>query len=201
MRRNKPSLHIAYDEATAILAGDALQALAFEILADEATHSSPEIRLELIAGLAKAVGMHGMVGGQSIDMLSPHLELDAGGLTRLQKMKTGALIRFAVEAGAILGEASREQRQALVGYAHDVGLAFQISDDVLDVRGQPGQLGKTIGKDAAQNKATFASLLGVNRADDQARSLVEQATGYLDIFDTRGDALRQAAEFVIHRNS
>ena len=201
MRRNKPSLHIAYDEATAILAGDALQALAFEILADEATHSSPEIRLELIAGLAKAVGMPGMVGGQSIDMLSPHLELDAGGLTRLQKMKTGALIRFAVEAGAILGEASREQRQALVGYAHDVGLAFQISDDVLDVRGQPGQLGKTIGKDAAQNKATFASLLGVNRADDQARSLVEQATGYLDIFDTRGDALRQAAEFVIHRNS
>lgn len=201
MRRNKPSLHIAYDEATSILAGDALQALAYEILADEATHASPDVRLELVAQLAKATGMHGMVGGQMIDMLSPNLELDAGGLTRLQKMKTGALIGFAVEAGAILGNASAEQRQALLGYSHDVGLAFQIADDVLDVRGSSNDMGKTIGKDAQQNKTTFASLLGVGRAHDQASLLIEQAVAHLDIFDDRADVLRQAAAFVIHRDS
>ncbi len=201
MRRGKPSLHIAYDEATAILAGDALQSLAFELLSDEATHDSPHVRVALVAGLAKAAGMHGMVGGQTIDMLSPGLTLDAGGLTRLQKMKTGALIAFAVDAGAILGGASNEQRHALAGYAHDVGLAFQIADDVLDVQGSQSKTGKTLGKDAAQEKVTFASLLGVTRAREQANLLVEQAVSHIDIFGPEADALQQAAEFVIGRDS
>lgn len=201
LRRGKATLHLAYDEATAILAGDALQSLAFELLSDEETHENPRIRIDLVAGLARAAGMHGMVGGQTIDMLSPSLKLDAGGLTRLQKMKTGALIAFAVDAGALLGEATRPQRHALAGYAHDVGLAFQIADDVLDVQGASDVLGKTAGKDAAQEKVTFASLLGVSRARDQASLLVEQAVGHLDIFGQEADTLRQAAEFVIGRDS
>ena len=201
MRRGRASLHRAYDEATAILAGDALLTLAFEILADEATHEDAEIRMRLVSGLARASGMNGMVGGQTIDVLSPDLKLDAGSLTRLQKMKTGALISYAVEAGTILGKASDAQRHALVNYAHDIGLAFQIADDVLDVEGAAADLGKTAGKDAEDGKVTFASLLGVERARDQARLLVTQAINHLDIFGLQADALRQAAEFVIQRKN
>lgn len=201
MRRGRPSLHKAYDEATAILAGDALLTLAFELLADEATHKEAGKRLELVSALAKAAGMHGMVGGQMIDLQSPDLDLDAGGLTRLQKMKTGALIGFAVEAGAILGGADDAQRHALLSYAHDIGLAFQISDDVLDVEGASAELGKTAGKDAEDGKVTFVSLLGVNRARDQAGLLVEQAIGHLSIFGDAADGLRQAAAFVIQRRN
>ena len=168
MRRGKPSLHVAFDEATAILAGDALLTLAFEILADEAAHKEMSKRLELVTALARAAGMQGMVGGQMIDLQSPQLDLDAGGLTRLQKMKTGALIGFALEAGAILGGADEAERHALTGYAHDIGLAFQIADDVLDVDAKSADLGKTAGKDAADGKVTFASLLGTERARDQA---------------------------------
>ena len=171
MRRGKPSLHRAFDEATAILAGDALLTLAFEVLTDAATHENADIRLELISGLARAAGMQGMVGGQTIDMLSPDMQLDAGGLTRLQKMKTGALIGFAVDAGALMGRARAEQRHALANYAHDIGLAFQIADDVLDVTGGD-EIGKSPGKDMRQNKVTFATLLGVERAEEQARQLV-----------------------------
>lgn len=201
MRRGRPSLHKAYDEATAILAGDALLSLAFELLADEATHKEAGRRLALISALAKASGMHGMVGGQMIDLQSPELNLDAGGLTRLQKMKTGALITFAVEAGAILGGADDGEHHALTGYAHDIGLAFQIADDVLDVEGEASDLGKTAGKDAAEGKVTFVSLLGLERARDQARLLVEQAIGHLTVFGKNADGLRQAAEFVIHRRN
>jgi len=201
MRRGKPSLHKAYDEATAILAGDALLTLAFEILADEATDADAGKRVELVSAMAKAAGMHGMVGGQMIDLQSPELDLDAGGLTRLQKMKTGALIGFAVEAGAILGGADAAQRQALNGYAHDIGLAFQIADDVLDVEESDATLGKTAGKDAASGKVTFAFLLGVERARDQAGLLVEQAIDHLAIFGERADSLRQAAAFVIQRRN
>ncbi len=201
MRRGKPSVHKAFDEATAILAGDALLTLAFEILADEATHKDLSKRLELVTTLARAAGMHGMVGGQMIDLQSPTLDLDAGGLTRLQKMKTGALISFAVEAGAILGAADEAQRHALTGYAHDIGLAFQIADDVLDVDAASADLGKTAGKDAGQGKVTFASLLGAERARDQAGLLVEQAIAHLAIFGPAADSLRQAAEFVIARHS
>jgi farnesyl diphosphate synthase len=201
MRRGQPSLHVAFDEATAILAGDALLTLAFEILADEATHKDMRKRLELVTALARAAGMQGMVGGQMIDLQSPELDLDAGGLTRLQKMKTGALIGFALEAGAILGGADEAERHALTGYAHDVGLAFQIADDVLDVDTASADLGKTAGKDAADGKVTFASLLGVERARDQAGLLIEQAIAHLAIFGERGKGLRQAAEFVIERHS
>ena len=201
MRRGRPSLHKAYDEATAILAGDALLTLAFEILSDEATHADAEIRMKLVSHLARAAGMKGMVGGQTIDMLSPDLKLDAGSLTRLQKMKTGALISYAVEAGAVLGRASDAQHHALVNYAHDIGLAFQIADDVLDVEGSEADLGKTAGKDAQDGKVTFASLLGVSRAREQVGLLVTQAINHLDIFGPQADALRQAAEFVIARRN
>jgi len=200
MRRGKPSLHRAFDEATAILAGDALLTLAFEVLTDTATHENADIRLELIGGLARAAGMQGMVGGQTIDMLSPDMQLDAGGLTRLQKMKTGALIGFAVDAGALMGRARAEQRHALTNYAHDIGLAFQIADDVLDVTGGD-EIGKSPGKDMRQNKVTFATLLGVERAEEQARQLVTQAINHLDIFGPDADPLRQAAEFVISRKA
>ena len=200
MRRGKPSLHRAFDEATAILAGDALLTLAFEVLTDAATHENADIRLELISGLARAAGMQGMVGGQTIDMLSPDMQLDAGGLTRLQKMKTGALIGFAVDAGALMGRARAEQRHALANYAHDIGLAFQIADDVLDVTGGD-EIGKSLGKDMRQNKVTFATLLGVERAEEQARQLVTQAINHLDIFGPDADPLRQAAEFVISRKA
>ena len=200
MRRGKPSLHRAFDEATAILAGDALLTLAFEVLTDAATHENADIRLELISGLARAAGMQGMVGGQTIDMLSPDMQLDAGGLTRLQKMKTGALIGFAVDAGALMGRARAEQRHALANYAHDIGLAFQIADDVLDVTGGD-EIGKSPGKDMRQNKVTFATLLGVERAEEQARQLVTQAINHLDIFGPDADPLRQAAEFVISRKA
>lgn len=201
MRRGKPSLHRAFDEATAILAGDALLTLAFEVLTDAATHENADIRLELISGLARAAGMQGMVGGQTIDMLSPDMQLDAGGLTRLQKMKTGALIGFALEAGAILGGADEAERHALTGYAHDIGLAFQIADDVLDVDAKSADLGKTAGKDAADGKVTFASLLGTERARDQADLLVKQAISHLTVFGEAANGLRQAAEFVIARHS
>ena len=201
MRRGRPSLHKAYDEATAILAGDALLTLAFDILADEATHEDAEIRIKLVSGLSRSAGMNGMVGGQTIDMLSPELKLDAGSLTRLQKMKTGALISYAVEAGTILGKAGVAQHHALLNYAHDIGLAFQIADDVLDVEGIETDLGKTAGKDAQDGKVTFASLLGVERAREQARLLVTQAINHLDIFGPQADALRQAAEFVIQRKT
>ena len=201
MRRGKPSLHVAFDEATAILAGDALLTLAFEILADEAAHKEMSKRLELVTALARAAGMQGMVGGQMIDLQSPQLDLDAGGLTRLQKMKTGALIGFALEAGAILGGAEEAERHALTGYAHDIGLAFQIADDVLDVDAKSADLGKTAGKDAADGKVTFASLLGTERARDQADLLVKQAISHLTVFGEAANGLRQAAEFVIARHS
>ena len=201
MRRGKPSLHRAYDEAIAVLAGDALLTLAFEILVDEQTHPRKAVRLDLIAGLAKAAGAQGMVGGQVFDMLSPELELDAGGLTHLQQMKTGALIRFSVEAGAVLGGATTEQRQALVSYANDIGLAFQIADDLLDIRKTSKELGKTAGKDAASGKVTFVSLLGEERANAQAEVLVEQAIAHLSGFGDAAQPLREAAKFVILRDN
>ena len=201
VRRGKPALHKAFDEATAILAGDALISLAFEILTDEATHDTVSTRLDLVTGLARASGMQGMVGGQMIDMMAARDRLDAGGLTRLQKMKTGALISFAVDAGAVLGGADANERHALAGFAHDIGLAYQIADDVLDIEGDADILGKSVGKDTAQGKSTFVSLLGVERAREQALQLSHQAVGYLDAFGERADPLREAAAFVIQRRS
>ena len=199
MRRGRPSLHKAFDEATAILAGDALLTLAFEIMADEKTHPRKAVRLDLISGFSKALGARGMVGGQMFDLMSPELELDAGALTRLQKMKTGALIEFSVDAGCIMGQVPDATRSVLTAYAHDIGLAFQIADDLLDVEACKDDIGKTPGKDEASGKVTFVSLLVLNRAKDQARMLVEQAVGHLEIFGSEADALREAAHYVIIR--
>jgi farnesyl diphosphate synthase len=200
MRRGKPTVHRAFDEATAILAGDAFQAMAFDILADEQTHPEPFVRVELLAALAKAAGLGGMVGGQAMDVAAEKLMLDLGTITRLQQLKTGALIGFAVEAGAILGRAGPDGRSRLKNYARDLGLAFQIADDLLDAEGDPAIAGKAVRKDAEAGKATFVSLLGVDRARAQARSLVDQAVGHLGNFGSEADLLRDIAAYAIDRD-
>jgi farnesyl diphosphate synthase len=202
LRRGRPTCHKAFDDATAVLAGDALLTLAFEVLSQPDTHGDPGVRCELVASLAQAAGAHGMVGGQMIDLIAEHRpDLDIGAVTRLQRLKTGALIAFACEAGAILGKAPPESRLALRGYAHDLGLAFQIADDLLDVEGAAGVTGKPVGQDAAAGKATFVSILGVERARAQAAALVNQAVAHLESFEGRASLLRQAAHFVIERKA
>jgi farnesyl diphosphate synthase len=202
LRRGKPSCHKQFDEATAILAGDALQTLAFEVLADTDTHGDPAVRAHLVVDLAKAAGAHGMVGGQMLDLLAEEQnaeEMSIGAITRLQRLKTGALISFACTAGGILGKAADPMRNALSAYAHDLGLAFQIVDDLLDVEGDPSVVGKATGKDAAAGKATFVSILGVERARAQATMLARQAAAHLEPFGDKADLLRQAANFVVSR--
>jgi farnesyl diphosphate synthase len=202
LRRGRPTCHKAFDEATAVLAGDGLLTLAFEVLAQPDTHGDPAVRCELVAALAQAAGAAGMVGGQMIDLIAEHRpDLDMGAITRLQRLKTGALIAFSCEAGAILGKSPSEPRFALRGYAHDLGLAFQIADDLLDVQGSAGETGKPVGQDAAAGKATFVSILGVERARAQAQLLVDQAIRHLELFGEKGDLLRQAARFVIDRRT
>jgi farnesyl diphosphate synthase len=202
LRRGRPTCHKAFDEATAILAGDGLLTLAFEVLADPDTHGDPAVRVELVACLAKAAGAAGMVGGQQIDLLAEHDHtLDIGAITRLQRLKTGALIAFSCEAGAILGKAPLENRKALIGYAHDLGLAFQIADDLLDAESTEAETGKSVGRDAEAGKATFVSILGLEGAKKQARALVEQAIGQLDSFGAKADLLRQVAHFVVERKN
>ncbi|MCA0305617.1 MAG: polyprenyl synthetase family protein [Proteobacteria bacterium] len=202
LRRGKPSCHRQFDEATAILAGDALQALAFEVLAHEDTHGDPAVRAALVAELARAAGAHGMVGGQMLDLLAEERpDLSIGAITRLQRLKTGALISFACTSGAILGKAADPLRHALSAYAHDLGLAFQIVDDLLDIEGSAEQLGKTPGKDATAGKATFVSILGLERARDQAGLLARQAAAHLEPFGEAADLLRQAASFVVARQA
>jgi farnesyl diphosphate synthase len=201
LRRGKPTVHKAFDEATAILAGDALLTLAFEVLAHEETHSNPDVRCRLVAKLANAAGAHGMVGGQMIDLSADGREMDIGEITRLQRLKTGALIGFACEAGAVLGQVAEPQHEALRGYAHDLGLAFQIADDLLDVEGTAEEVGKAVGKDASQGKATFVSILGPERAREQANMLVGQAVDHLAIFDEKADFLRNVARYVVERRS
>lgn len=202
LRRGKPTTHKAYDEATAILAGDALLTQAFEVLADVETHADPKVRIALVAALAKASGAAGMVGGQALDMQAEVTPLtEIGAITRLQRLKTGALFEFSCEAGAILGKAEDARRGALQAYAHDMGLAFQIADDLLDVRGRAEEIGKTPGKDQAAGKATFVSILGLDRAESQARLLAEQACRHLDVFGARADDLRAVAHFVVDRKA
>ncbi len=202
LRRGRPTCHKAFDDATAILAGDGLLTLAFEVLAHADTHGDPGVRCELVAALAQAAGSHGMVGGQMIDLIAEDRpDLDIGAITRLQRLKTGALIAFACESGAILGKAPAELRAALRGYAHDLGLAFQIADDLLDVQGTAAATGKPVGQDAAAGKATFVSILGIERARAQAELLVAQAVAHLDLFEERADLLRQAARFVVDRRT
>lgn len=201
LRRGKPTVHIAFDEATAILAGDALLTQAFEILAHEDTHDNPSVRAELVCELAKAAGSHGMVGGQMIDLNAADDELDIGAITRLQRLKTGRLIDFACAAPAILGNAPAKCRDALRGYTHDLGLAFQIADDLLDVEGTADEMGKAVGKDDDHGKATFVSILGKERARAQADLLCDQAIQHLAIFDEKADLLRKVARFVVERRS
>jgi farnesyl diphosphate synthase len=200
LRRGKPTVHKAYDEATAILAGDSLHALAFEILAGEATHEDPFVRAELVAALAAAAGPSGMAGGQMMDLAAAGASLDLAAVTRLQQLKTGALIGFCLEAGAIMGRVPPEGRTKLRGYARDVGLAFQIADDLLDEEGEEAKTGKKVGKDRAKGKETFVSLLGRDRARQQAELLVQQANEYLQSFGSEADLLRAIARFAVERD-
>jgi farnesyl diphosphate synthase len=200
LRRGKPTVHRAFDEATAILAGDALHALAFEILADEATHEDPFVRVELVTALAAAAGPAGMAGGQMMDLGAAHGALDIAAVTRLQQLKTGALIGFCLEAGAIMGRLPVEGRTRLRGYARDVGLAFQIADDLLDEEGSEAKTGKRVGKDRDRGKETFVSLLGRERARQQAGLLVGQAIQYLDRYGAEADLLREIARFAVERD-
>ena len=199
LRRGKPSTHRAFDEATAILAGDALQARAFEVLAESATHPDPLARCELVAALGSASGARGMAGGQMIDILAEGRTLDAAEIARLQALKTGRLIQYSAEAGAILGRADPAARARIAGYGRDLGAAFQIADDVLDVVGDSTVIGKTAGKDAAAGKATLVSLMGVERAAERASELAEQAAAQLDAFGPGADHLRQLAGYVVSR--
>lgn len=201
LRRGRPTAHIKFDEATAILAGDALLTKAFEVLASAETHSNGEVRADLCLAYAKAAGDRGMVGGQMLDIVAEGHDVDVPEITRLQRMKTGALISVSCESGAILGRASASARTALRGYAHDIGLAFQIADDLLDVEGTAEEVGKATGKDEAAGKATFVSLLGADRAREQANMLVEQAVDQLNFFGDKAELLQELARFIVNRRS
>jgi farnesyl diphosphate synthase len=200
-RRGRLSAHRRYDEATAILAGDALLTLAFEILSEPETHGDPMVRCELVGALARAAGTQGMVGGQMLDMEAGNEEPSIGAVTRLQRLKTGELIAFSCEAGAILGHAAETPRRALKAYAHDLGLAFQIADDLIDAEGDAATAGKPTRRDSVAGKATFVSLLGAERAREQARMLAGQAIAHLDLFEEKADPLRAVALFVVDRRT
>ncbi len=199
LRRGKPTVHRAYDEATAVLAGDSLLALAFEILGDPAMPVSGDIRAELVFELARAAGASGMAGGQMLDLF-PSEALDLDSITRLQRLKTGALIGWCVEAGAIMGQATPEARTSLRGYAHCLGLAFQIADDLLDHDGDEARVGKKLRKDDDQGKATFVTMLGVERARQQSRLLVDQAIEHLQSLGRGSELLAAIARFSISRD-
>ena len=201
LRRGRETTHIKYDEATAILAGDALQALAFEVISSDKTHQDASIRIELVDVIAKAAGPKGMVGGQMLDLVAHKHDFDMNEVARLQRMKTGALIDVACIAGCILGKASDHARQMLHGYAHDLGLAFQIADDLLDYEGDEVTVGKKTGKDEAQGKATFVTMMGSGGAREQAKALSLQAAEHLAIFEKKADPLRDLANFVVERLS
>jgi farnesyl diphosphate synthase len=200
LRRGRPSCHRQFDEASAILAGDALQALAFEVLTEPATHPDAAVRCALALGLARAAGAAGMCGGQMIDLLAEGQALDLDQVLELQRLKTGALIRFACESGAVLGAASEADRAALAAFAADLGLAFQIQDDLLDLTGDAAKTGKDQGLDAAAGKATVAGLLGVEGARAKLVALQESANRHLERFGERAGLLRAVVEFVISRS-
>ena len=198
LRRGQPTTHRAFDEATAILAGDALLTFAFEILSDAATHDTEAVRLSLVSGLAKASGMAGMVGGQMLDIeAETHVTSELSAISLIQGMKTGALFRFACEAGAIMaGEDSGPLRQ----YADNIGLAFQIADDILDVESTPGALGKATQKDRVMGKATFVDLLGLEEAKARAQTLTDEAIAVLAPYGERAAMLAEAAHFIVARS-
>ena len=200
LRHGKPTVHKAFDEATAVLAGDALHAFAFEVLSDPAAIGDPFTRAELVLTLATASGMNGMAGGQMMDIVAETELFDLPTVTRLQQLKTGALLGAAVEMGAILGKLAPEGRTHLRGYARDIGLAFQIADDLLDHEGNEEAAGKTLRKDAAHGKQTFVSLLGPDRARSQARMLVDQAVAHLAQHGQEADLLRTLARYIVERD-
>jgi farnesyl diphosphate synthase len=201
LRRGRPTCHVEYDEATAILAGDALLTKAFQVLGEADTHPDPAVRSELVVEMARAIGDEGMVGGQMLDLMAENADLGMDEVTRLQRMKTGMLIAYSCLSGAILGKAPEAARHALHAYVHDLGLAFQIVDDLLDVEGDESELGKKTGKDAAAGKATFVSLMGRDRARAQAEMLSGQAKQHLAMFAEKADSLRQLAQFIVQRRS
>jgi len=199
MRRGLPSTHKKYDDATAILAGDALLTLAFEILSDEKTHSDAEIRCDLILALSRAIGAKGMVGGQMIDLKAENQSLQQDEIIRMQHMKTGELIIFSCEVGAILAKVSDDRRMALKKYAENIGLAFQIVDDLLDIEGNSEDIGKTAGKDIEAGKATLVSFKGVEEARALADELINNAVSHMNVFDEKSEVLKSLAKFVINR--
>ncbi|MGI6245985.1 MAG: polyprenyl synthetase family protein [Pseudochelatococcus sp.] len=205
LRRGRPTVHKAFDEATAVLAGDALLTLAFDVAADESSHADPAVRAAFVQGLARAAGLGGMVGGQMIDLTAEgrygDVLIDEARVRRLQAMKTGALLAFAVEAGALLGRAPLGDRQALGAYGRAVGAAFQVADDILDRESDAATLGKRTDKDAEKGKATLVGVLGLERARQERDTLVETAIAALASFGARGDILRAAARFTASRTS
>ncbi len=199
LRRGRPTLHRAFDEVTALLAGDALLTFAFELLADPATHSDPQMRCKLITGLAKAAGPLGMVAGQAADMAGGEIGSDLIAVTRMNRQKTGALINFSVDAGAMIGCASETERTALSRYAHDVGLAFQMVDDLLDAEGVVRDTGKAVGKDRARGKVNFVTVLGADATRERIAMLAAQAKRHLSLFGPRASVLLDTVDFIVER--
>jgi farnesyl diphosphate synthase len=205
LRRGKPTVHKAYDEATAILVGDALQTLAFETLADPATDPDGAVRADLVRGLARAAGLGGMAGGQMLDLAAEgrygDAKLDAPAIRRLQAMKTGAILAFSVEAGAILGRAGPDARARLLAYGRALGAAFQVADDILDREASAEALGKRTGKDRDKGKATLVDALGLDGARAECGRLVDEALSALAGFGPAADLLREAARFTVERKT
>jgi farnesyl diphosphate synthase len=202
LRRGQPTVHKAFDEATAILAGDGLLTLAFDAMASAETHANAQTRCALVVGLARAAGLGGMAGGQMLDLEAETATqpLDREAIARMQSMKTGALLRFSVEAGAICADASDDDRAALVQYGEALGAAFQIADDILDAEGEADKLGKAAGKDAARNKATLVAALGIDGARALCSQRADDALAAISRYDARADTLRDCVRFVIARD-
>jgi len=201
MRRGQPSCHVKFGEAAAILAGDGLLTFAFEVLAHPMVHPDASVRCDLVRTIAKAAGVFGMVGGQMMDLDAENKDMDVDEIIRLQRLKTGEMFAVSCESGAILGKAAEKLRSSLRRYAHDIGLAFQITDDLLDVEGTRVETGKKVGKDSAAGKATLVGVLGVERAREQSKILADQAKHHLRNFDKNADNLRALADYVVSRRS
>ncbi len=199
LRRGHATTHIEFDEATAILAGDGLLSMAFEILSGDEIHPDPAVRIQLVRDLAAASGVNGMVGGQMLDLEAEETPQGTNEVIAMQRLKTGKLIEFACQAGATLGGADEAVCAALRDYSANIGLAFQVADDLLDVESTAQETGKQTGKDAGSGKATFVSLMGVEGARRHAQTLVDSAVVATDIFAEQGETLRQAARFIIDR--
>ena len=201
LRRGKPTVHIAFDEATAILTGDGLLTYAFEILSENNTHPDPIVRLNLVSHMAKAAGIAGMVGGQSLDIeAEKQNDISLDGIKCIQSLKTGAIIKYACLAGGLLGQADSKQQESLIGYGEKLGLAFQIADDLLDIKGNTETVGKKTSKDTEAGKATIVSLMGVEAAEIKLKELEEEAIQKISIFGDHATTLIEAAKFVTNRD-